>query len=88
VEVRSRSPPSFSNSPAKSPRSPSRSVIEVEQEGKELRAEDFADHGVNMVTETGSQQGSQDSLFDIDEEGEDVSEDTSEYTPRRALQMT
>jgi hypothetical protein len=88
VEVRSRSPPSFSNSPAKSPRSPSRSIIEVEQEGKELRAEDFADHGVNMVTETGSQQGSQDSLFDIDEEGEDVSEDTSEYTPRRALQMT
>jgi hypothetical protein len=92
VEVRSRGPPSFSNSPANSPRSPSRSIVEVEEEGKELRAEDVADYDINMITDTGSQQGSQqgsqDSLFDIDEEGEDVSEDTSEYTPRRALQMS
>jgi hypothetical protein len=87
VEVRSGSPTSFSNSPAKSPRSPkspSRSIVEVEEEGKELRAEDFTDYDINM----GSESGSQDSLFDIDEEGEDVSEDTSEYTPRRALQMS
>jgi hypothetical protein len=87
VEVRSSSPASFSNSPArspKSPRSPSRSIVEVEEEGKELRAEDFADYDINMDSEIGSQ----DSLFDIDEEGEDVSEDTSEYTPRRALQMS
>jgi hypothetical protein len=88
VEVRSRGPPSFSNSPANPPRSPSRSIVEVEEEGKELRAEDFADYDINMIMDTGSQQGSQDSLFDIDEEGEDVSEDTSENTPRRVLQMS
>jgi hypothetical protein len=81
VEVRSSSPASFSNSPAKSPRSPSRSIVE---EGEELRTEDFTNYHINMSTE----EGSQDSLFDIDEEGEDCSEDTSEYTPRGALQMT
>jgi hypothetical protein len=83
VEVRSGSPARSSKSPAKSPRSPSRSIIE-EEEGKEISVEDFAAYDINMGSETGSQ----DSLFDIDEDGEDVSEDTSEYTPRRALQMT
>jgi hypothetical protein len=82
VEVRSSSPASFSNSSAKSPTSPSGSI--VEEEGKELRADDVTNYHINMITE----EGSQDSLFDIDEEGEDCSEDSSEYTPRRALQMT
>jgi hypothetical protein len=83
----SGSPASSSNSPARasrSQRSPARSV-EVEEEGKELRVEDFADYQLNMIAEAGSE----DSLFDIDEEEEDLSEgSTSEYTPRRALQMT
>jgi hypothetical protein len=82
VEVRSSSPASFSNSSAKSPTSPSGSI--VEEEGKELRADDVTNYHINMITE----EGSQDSLFDIDEEGEDCSDDSSEYTPRRALQMT
>jgi hypothetical protein len=83
---------------AKPPRSPSRSiqVVEVEEEGQELREEDFAAHHINVIEERAAyhidmleENSSQDSLFDIDEGDEDFSEGTnSEFTPRRTLQMT